>query len=220
MKTVSNGDFNRFFVLGAMPGCVAMSVLRENYMVLVRWSQQDLRHVHTPFSSYRDVLVDGYTFWSEQKLCFLFRCQPHNSTCNSATAHNCATAASKRLTIWHNQNALSPPPAGKLSDLIFSQDTLYNSMPSESKLQCIFSSAFVYLIYCELESEDQLHLSFDGIMESRRKYASLIKHLRKPVRQHLQQMTTYKEYWVTAQPDMGFGLCFSSIHFTLVALYN
>lgn len=153
-------------------------------------------------------------------------CSAVNLTIALATAlhttqtHNCATAASKRLPSWHNQNALSPPPAGKLSDVNFSQDTLYNSMPSESKLQRIFSSAFVHLIHCELESEYRLYLSFAGIMESSRKYASLRKHLRKPVRQHLQQMTTYKEYWVTAQPDMWFGLCFFSFRFTLVALYN
>lgn len=65
MKTVSNGDFNRSFVLGAMPGCVAMSVLRENYMVRIRWSQQDLQHVRTPFSSYRDILVDVYMIRKE-----------------------------------------------------------------------------------------------------------------------------------------------------------
>ncbi len=67
MKTVSNGDFNRSFVLGAMPGCVAMSVLRENYSIwyILDGVSNDLQHVRTPFSSYRDILVDVYMIRKE-----------------------------------------------------------------------------------------------------------------------------------------------------------
>ncbi len=126
MKTLSNGDFNRSFVLGAMPGCVAMSVLRDNYMVHIRWSQQwPTACTHTLFLIQRHpcwCLHDPKRSWD--------LCSAVNLTIALATTlhttqtHNCVTAASKRLPIWHNQNALSPPPAGKLSDLNFSQDTL------------------------------------------------------------------------------------------------
>lgn len=144
MKTVSNEYFNRSFLLGAMPGCVAMSVSRENYIICVRWSQQDLRRIHTFSSSLlTSTLCDrnrSCDLRSAVKLTMVLATALQHST----LTRNCATAASKRLTICHNQNALSPPPTGNISDWNFSQDTLYNSMPSESNCSAVFPSAFVH----------------------------------------------------------------------------
>lgn len=78
----------------------------------------------THLLAYTEMSLWMSTLCDSNRSCEL--CSTVNLTITLATAQprNRATAASKLLTIWHNQNALSQSPAGNLSDLNFSQDTL------------------------------------------------------------------------------------------------